>query len=67
MTYAYTYRKICGEFSSNNTVGTVSAGHLSPHNAEFGSSLGGLCLVDISDTFAEVEISLGLVTDSLYL
>ena len=45
----------------------MSAGDLSPNYAEFGSSLGGLSLVDIGDTLSKIEVGRGFLLAPLNL
>jgi hypothetical protein len=62
-----TYAKVCGELSSNNTIGSMSASDLSPNNTKFGATFLSLSLVDISDFLAQVVIRGGLVIDTIDL
>lgn len=62
-----TYGKIGRKLSTNNTVGTVTAHHLSPNHSELRTrhSLGGL--VDVSDFLSEVKLTALLVINTINL
>ena len=57
--------KIFSELCSNNTVVTVSLDDSAPDSSEFGVVYSALCLVDVSDSFAKVELSVFLVVHAL--
>jgi hypothetical protein len=58
-----TYGEVGGELGSDNTVGSVVAGDLAPDDAELVS----LCLVDVGDLLAVVEVSALLVLNTVDL
>lgn len=58
-----TYREVSGELSSDDTVRTMVAGDLAPHDTE----LVALCLVDVGDLLSVVEVATFLVLDTVNL
>jgi hypothetical protein len=57
------YREVGGELGADDAIGSVVAGHLSPHNAELVS----LGLVDVGDLLSVVEVASLLVLDTIDL